>query len=75
MRGKRKGGRTAPQLPQVLLEPSDEAPHLGQAVPCILGKVLLTFSLVRVCVRAGFVVSGVIVSLGYMAGSNKVNCE
>lgn len=30
--------RTAPQLPQVLLEPSDEAPHLGQAVPCMLGR-------------------------------------
>lgn len=49
MRGKRKGGRTAPQLPQVLLEPSDEAPHLGQAVPCILGKVLSFPLVVLVC--------------------------
>lgn len=50
----RGGGRTAPQLPQVLLEPSDEAPHLGQAVPCMLGKVLLSCSsCARVCVRGG----------------------
>lgn len=41
--GQEGGGHTAPQDPQVLVLPSEAAPHLGQELPCRLTSSILAF--------------------------------